>query len=418
MRQFGRGIAISLLFATATNAADAPPRVVAAWAAGPLEARVRFDKAVGPEVAKGLVGTRIVFGDDVKVGDRYVPRKPGDPPAGGPKAETRGSLRIAAARLDDGGRTLILATDPHSRDAVYALHIPTPINLDLVYNLRGIDIIKDNGAPDARPEGSAWWPSFDQAEVPGGLRKTPGRLTLKTLLSAPNGKTTIRATASGPVEISLGNESAKSDGKHPAEVSADVEGGVIDLVLTIGLDGKTPFALGVTDGKGQRLDASKLTLAWAAASPPTAAPTPVPPELLAGGDPAKGAMLFKSEQAKCANCHKVRGEGGDVGPDLSDLVHRDRAWIYRNLAEPSATIHPDYVPYTVLTKDGRVLVGIIRAEGANAIKVIDTDAKTTIIAKAEIEELKPSAASIMPVGLVGAVGESGMKDLLAFLTKK
>jgi putative heme-binding domain-containing protein len=74
------------------------------------------------------------------------------------------------------------------------------------------------------------------------------------------------------------------------------------------------------------------------------------------------------------------------------------------------------VPYTVLTRDGRVLAGIVRAEGADAIKVTNTEGKSEIVAKAAIEELKPSATSIMPVGLLGAVGEEGVRDLLAFLT--
>ena len=84
--------------------------------------------------------------------------------------------------------------------------------------------------------------------------------------------------------------------------------------------------------------------------------------------------------------------------------------------EPSASIHPDYVPYVVQTKDGRVLAGIVRAEGGDAIRVVDTTAKATVVKKAEIEELKPSATSIMPVGLLGAIGEEGVRDLIAFLT--
>jgi putative heme-binding domain-containing protein len=152
--------------------------------------------------------------------------------------------------------------------------------------------------------------------------------------------------------------------------------------------------------------------------PPVSAPVAIAPELIAGGDRGKGEAVFKSEAAKCVNCHKVRGVGGEVGPDLSSLIHRDRAWVYRNLTEPSAMIHPDYVPYTVLLKDGRVLSGIVRAEGADSIKVVDTEAKATVVAKSEIEELRPSATSIMPVGLTGAIGEAGVRDLIAFLTSK
>jgi putative heme-binding domain-containing protein len=112
----------------------------------------------------------------------------------------------------------------------------------------------------------------------------------------------------------------------------------------------------------------------------------------------------------------VRGQGGDVGPDLSDLFKSDRASVYRDIAEPSAVIRPEYISYTVALKDGRVAVGIVRAEGADAIRVSDTEAKTIVIPRADIEELRPSATSIMPVGLAGAIGEAGMRDLIAYLT--
>lgn len=89
--------------------------------------------------------------------------------------------------------------------------------------------------------------------------------------------------------------------------------------------------------------------------------------------------------------------------------------VYRDIAEPSAVIHPDYVPYTVALKDGQVLAGTVRAEGADALRVTNTDARTTTVNKSDVEELRPSATSIMPVGLTGAIGEAKMRDLMAFL---
>ena len=67
-------------------------------------------------------------------------------------------------------------------------------------------------------------------------------------------------------------------------------------------------------------------------------------------------------------------------------------------------------------KDGRVAMGVIRAEGEAALKVGDIDAKHTVIPRAEIEEIRPSASSIMPVGLLGAIGDERTRDLLAYLT--
>jgi hypothetical protein len=50
------------------------------------------------------------------------------------------------------------------------------------------------------------------------------------------------------------------------------------------------------------------------------------------------------------------------------------------------------------------------------LKVGDIDAKQTVIPRVEVEEIRPSASSIMPVGLLGALGEEGTRDLLAYLT--
>ena len=409
-----------LLFVLIVQARGADrPHLVAAWPAGPFETHVAFDRAVDPAILAKLVGTRIVFGDDVKAGDRYAAHKVGDPVP----AIARGSLRIVAARLDDEGRTLILATDPHSRDSHYVLNLPLPVGLDVVYNLQGVESSWDDG----KQQVLRWWPSVNFDEVGKRLAgsagwsalqsdfKTRGQLTLKTMLTLPKGKATIVVKSSVPFEVLLGNESAKSNAEHLAEISAEVESNLVDLSITLTLDGKTPFTLTATDIKGQSL---KFILPWAPTMPPLLAPAAVPSELLSGGDPVKGGLIFKGDKGKCSICHKFRGEGGEVGPDLSDLSQRDRAWIYRNIAEPSAVIHPDYVSYTVLTKAGQVLAGIVRAEGADAIKVVDTAAKATVIKKIDIEELKPVAASIMPVGLVGAIGEADIKNLLAYLSGK
>jgi putative heme-binding domain-containing protein len=70
----------------------------------------------------------------------------------------------------------------------------------------------------------------------------------------------------------------------------------------------------------------------------------------------------------------------------------------------------------VATDDGRVLVGVVRAEGALAIRVTDTNAKSTVISRAQIQQIRPSATSIMPVGLAATLGDAAVRDLLAYLT--
>jgi putative heme-binding domain-containing protein len=211
--------------------------------------------------------------------------------------------------------------------------------------------------------------------------------------------TVFRLDASGePVllEIMLGG-GLKPGGRLPK----------LQVTMQVGDDPKTE----------RPVNNDQLSLSWVPTPPPLPLPLENVPDLK-GGDPERGAQVFKSDAAKCASCHKVRGEGGNVGPDLSSLVEVDRLSVYRDLFAPSERIHPDYVAYNIVTKDGRVLVGTVRAEGANAVRVINTEAKSLIVPRSEIEEFRPSATSIMPVGLIGVIGEDKLRDLIAYLTTR
>ncbi len=405
------------------RAAEPEARPTAAWAVGPFEARVAFDRDVPKALVDRLVGARIVFGNDV--GPVDLPRGPDAPIRG------RGSLRVVAARVE-GGRTVVLSTDPHPRDSWYALQLPAPVGRRVSYRLRGVEYVLDTGGAGSKPLGSGVWPALDSSGLGVGvldaaLREAgrPSRLTLRTLLALPRGKNTITVHASVPFAMDLGGESVKSGPEagrgQKAEATTEVEADVVDLTVTLDLDGTAAPSFSATyrsvaNPDGGRLPDYRLVLPWAPPPMPDAPPAPVPEALLTGGDPAKGAAIFRSEGAKCATCHKAGGEGKEVGPDLAEVFGRHRSWIYGQILEPSASIHPDYVTYIVQTKDGRALAGIVRAEGADAIRVTDTEAKSTVIPRSAIEELKPSATSIMPVGLLGAVGEEGIRDLLAFLT--
>jgi glucose/arabinose dehydrogenase/cytochrome c553 len=73
------------------------------------------------------------------------------------------------------------------------------------------------------------------------------------------------------------------------------------------------------------------------------------PELV-GASWGRGRHVFRSQEAACARCHVAHGEGGTIGPDLSNLAHRDYESVVRDIRHPSFAINPDFVTYTVLTK--------------------------------------------------------------------
>ncbi len=181
-----------------------------------------------------------------------------------------------------------------------------------------------------------------------------------------------------------------------------------------------PFTLRASYRNGEdetdnAIGRDQLILPWAqVSSTATTAPLVVPD--LAGGNATRGQSLFNGEQARCSQCHAFRGLGGKVGPDLTEIREKGRAEIYRAISAPSATIEPDFASYSVATKNGQVVVGVVRAEGPDAIRVTDTNAHATLIPRQEIEQIRPSANSIMPVGLTGALGEAAVRNLIAFLT--
>jgi putative heme-binding domain-containing protein len=106
--------------------------------------------------------------------------------------------------------------------------------------------------------------------------------------------------------------------------------------------------------------------------------------------------------------------GGDIGPDLSNLIHRDYESVLRDIQFPSAAINPDHLTYLVELKDGRSYAGVLRRRGEYLI-IGDHSAHETTIKPADVESLVPSPVSTMPEGLDRLLGAERMRDLLTFL---
>jgi putative heme-binding domain-containing protein len=111
------------------------------------------------------------------------------------------------------------------------------------------------------------------------------------------------------------------------------------------------------------------------------------------------------------------GRGGKSGPDLTEIGRKGREQVYHSIAAPSAEIAPEYMTYTVSTTDGRVMAGLVRAQGPQLIEVTDTNAQVTTIPRDQIDQIRPSGNSIMPVGMAAALGPGNLRDLIAFLCK-
>jgi putative heme-binding domain-containing protein len=133
------------------------------------------------------------------------------------------------------------------------------------------------------------------------------------------------------------------------------------------------------------------------------------------GDGGRGRTVFV---ATCAKCHKLFGEGGVVGPDLTGYERDNLLFWIENIIDPSAAIREEYTTTQVETKDGRVLTGILADQDRRSILLRDVEGKEVRLARENIETLRASPVSLMPEDQMRALTEQQIRDLFAFLMCK
>jgi putative heme-binding domain-containing protein len=137
------------------------------------------------------------------------------------------------------------------------------------------------------------------------------------------------------------------------------------------------------------------------------------------GNAERGKEVFFSRKAACYGCHRATGKGGSVGPDLSQVGRfRTTRDLLESILFPSSSIVPEFRAYTVHTKDGRATVGMIVRETSDAIYLRTAQLAEVRVGRGEVEEMSPSATSIMPEGLEKTMSRQELSDLLEFLYKQ
>jgi putative heme-binding domain-containing protein len=136
-------------------------------------------------------------------------------------------------------------------------------------------------------------------------------------------------------------------------------------------------------------------------------------DLRAGaGDAAHGRELFRQH---CATCHRLFGEGEQVGPDLTHANRKDRDYLLVSTVDPSAVIRKEYLSYTVRTTDGRVLTGLLVEQTPGAVTLLSAKNERTRIARGKIESLEESPVSLMPEDLLKGLKPQEVRDLFRYL---
>ena len=141
-------------------------------------------------------------------------------------------------------------------------------------------------------------------------------------------------------------------------------------------------------------------------------------EILAlAGDAARGEKIFfQSSAAQCKNCHRVQGQGGQTGPDLSAIGKKyERATLLETILDPSKAIAPEYVPYLVQTTDGLVYAGFIVQRNEREVVLKDIQNKQIRLKTKDVETIEEQKKSLMPELVLRDVTAQDAADLLAYM---
>lgn len=133
------------------------------------------------------------------------------------------------------------------------------------------------------------------------------------------------------------------------------------------------------------------------------------------GDPERGHEVFV---ANCAACHRLGGEGNDVGPDLGALTDRSFDALLIAVMDPNRAVEERYLGYTAVTKGGREFTGIIAAETPNSLTLRAAQGSEETLLRSELVSLTGTRRSLMPEGFEHSLDVPAMADLFAFVTAK
>ena len=132
------------------------------------------------------------------------------------------------------------------------------------------------------------------------------------------------------------------------------------------------------------------------------------------GDSGRGRALFEGK-AVCVQCHRVKGEGPRVAPDLSEIgAIRTLAALQRTLLNPTESLLPINRPVRIVTKDGRTIRGRRLNEDTYTVQLIDTQERLHSLVKADLKEFVVETTATMP-SYQGRLTADELADVIAYL---
>ncbi len=138
---------------------------------------------------------------------------------------------------------------------------------------------------------------------------------------------------------------------------------------------------------------------------------------LTGRNFKNGQNMYRA--VMCGTCHRFNGEGGSIGPDLTGSGNRYTIRdLMENIIDPGKVISDQYGTHEITTKDGDSIIGKIVIEDGNELVLMTNSfapQHQTTIRVSNIAKKEERNISMMPPGLINALNEEELLDLIAYL---
>jgi putative heme-binding domain-containing protein len=460
-----------------TDKAAAVP--VLTYARSATETVIEFERPLDPEKWQDLAArTKIEAGRYVDAADRLEKMRPGYAVVKMQQEQPRTNVAVKAVRVSDDKRSIVIESEPRTNAVTYAISITGDAPVDVVHDLSGLicggsthHVGSNQGLrfwlphPDLNAareftRSSAtydglWkevsigasleydgqldlWQLLTPATQPGSkLDYTPEPETVTVVFKYTAGRgdegqppsarpTVLEEWAFGGPRLPFKDDDAlfltapgaKVERFSAREARLTVTAPQENQWQRFTLGVKPPVkALDVSyftnrDPRPRALPTRRILLPFASVGTIEERVSRIPE--IAGGDWNAGHALFKGKAA-CSTCHPIRGEGMPVGPDLSNLIHRDYASVLKDIAEPSAAINPDAIGYVITLKDGARVAGTRIGETADKLHIARPGGNVMQVLKTNIVKTEPMAVSLMPAGLDKALTPEELRDLMTYL---
>ncbi len=141
---------------------------------------------------------------------------------------------------------------------------------------------------------------------------------------------------------------------------------------------------------------------------------PVSEILKLKGVAKRGKGIFEV-RGTCFVCHAVKGKGGLIGPDLTDIAQKlNTALILENMINPSANISLGYEASVITKKDGTEVLGFVVGEG-DPLLIRDASGVQHAINKKDLVKREKMKQSLMPAANLLGLKAQDLADIVAYL---